>query len=291
MSARTAVRLLDGRFLPASLAGVPLDDRGLNYGEGLFETLRLYGGRAFEAEAHFARLSRGAKTLGIRLPFGAREFRRFVEALGRKNGAPSARVRFTVTAGSGEEGPARTFAVLEPYDSKDPFARECADGVRAILSSVRRPAWDLWRVKSLNYLSSRIAWREARRAGAFEGLLLSPEGFLLEGSRTNLFLAGRGRGGAKALLEPDPALGLLPGVTAALVRSLARRLGLRVERARIRREDLFRASEAFLTNSVAEIVPLVRVGARRVGAGRPGPATRALQAAYRSAVARACGGK
>jgi branched-subunit amino acid aminotransferase/4-amino-4-deoxychorismate lyase len=170
------------------------------------------------------------------------------------------------------------------------FAREVTEyppelrerGMAAVLSGVRRNETSpLARVKSLNYLDNLLAREEARRSGAGEALLLNTRGFIAEGAASNVFLARDG-----TLLTPAVEAGALPGITRQLVMELAGEEGLAVEEANVALPDLFGAGEAFLTNSVMEVMPLVSVDGRPVGPGRPGPLTERLARRYRDLIAR-----
>jgi branched-chain amino acid aminotransferase len=136
-------------------------------------------------------------------------------------------------------------------------------------------------VKSLNCLDNLLAREEARRSGAGEALLLNTRGFIAEGAASNVFLVRDG-----TLLTPGVEAGALPGITRQAVLELAGEDGIAVEEADVALPDLFGAGEAFLTNSVMEVMPLVSVDGRPVGTGRPGPLTERLARRYRDLVAR-----
>jgi branched-chain amino acid aminotransferase len=128
------------------------------------------------------------------------------------------------------------------------------------------------------HLSHVLAVKEARDAGAHEALLLDDDGFVTEGSSSNVFVVAGGR-----VRTPPLAAGILEGVTRAVVLRLARRAGLAVEEVALRPEDLERADELFITSTVREIVPVTRLGEAPVGHGHPGPVTDQLHRAFRSA--------
>jgi 4-amino-4-deoxychorismate lyase len=131
-------------------------------------------------------------------------------------------------------------------------------------------------LKSLNYLTSVVAEREAAEAGAAEGILLTPEGWVAEGGKSNIFYVASG-----VLHTPPLALGILPGITRGRVIELAAELGVEVHESTFTREILASSDEVMYTNSVREIVPATLLDGIRIGAGEPGPITRQLQRAYR----------
>ena len=151
----------------------------------------------------------------------------------------------------------------------------------AVVSSVRRNETSpLSRIKSLNYLDNLLAREDARRHGADEAILLNTRGFVAEGSASNVFLVQQG-----SLLTPGVESGALPGITRRVVLELVSAVGLEPVESEIEMSVFGDASEAFLTNSVVEIMPLTSLDGRPVGPGRPGPVTRRLQRLYRELAA------
>ena len=119
-----------------------------------------------------------------------------------------------------------------------------------------------------------------------EGIFLNSEGFLAEGTVSNLFLISE-----NFLLTPSLGTGILPGITRKVILELAPSLGLKIEERKIKREEIERASESFLTNSLREVVPLVEIDGNPVGEGKPGPATQKIQRAYKGLVQKELGAK
>ncbi len=270
---------LNGQLVPADRAFVQADDRGLLHGRGLFETFRARGGRVLAIERHVERLRSGATLLGIPLSLSPPELERAVADLTRRLDQPDARVRLTVSAGI-EGGPPTTLLTAKPATDYPPSLYE--QGASAVFATVRRNETSpLCRVKSLNCLDNVLAREEARARGADEALLRNMRGRLAEGAFTNVFVVKDGE-----LLTPAVADGALPGVARSIVFDLAAALGLRAREASLRPVDLMRADEAFLTNAIAGVLPLTRVEGRAIGAGRPGPVTQTLRAAYDGALTR-----
>jgi branched-chain amino acid aminotransferase len=277
----------DGEVRPAAEHMLPHDERGYLYGDGIFETVRAYGGHPFRAEAHAARMLQSARALEIAPAPAAEEFASALREACRAatEGMGEAYLRATLSRGRGY-GPdisagfdARFLVYAKPLSPPAPSLYET--GVRAILSAEPRSSGGgLSRHKSLSYLECLMARREATRAGAEEALILDSDGVLLEGACSNLFLVRDG-----TLKTPPLSRNLLPGVTRAAVLELARAAGIPAAEEAIRPEDFESADEAFLTNSIQEIVPLVNVGGAPVGGGRPGPVAGRLRELYRTLVA------
>jgi len=151
---------------------------------------------------------------------------------------------------------------------------------RAMPAEVLDPA-----LKTTSRLASVLARREARERGGFEAILVDASGCLTEGTSSNLFLVGGGR-----LRTPRIRDGSLPGITREAVIELARAAGIPVAEERLPADRLPEADEAFLTNTSWEVLPVVSVDGRTIGAGSPGPVTRVLLARYRALMRRECGG-
>ena len=153
-------------------------------------------------------------------------------------------------------------------------------GFRTVVSSIRRNSQSpLSGLKSVNYLESILARQEARVAGVDEALCLNEKGLLAEASMSNIFLINDG-----ILQTPGTEHGILPGVTREVVLELASQLAISALEKDIRLEEVYQAQEAFLTNSLMEVMPLVEVNGRPVGSGGPGPVTQRLREGYRESV-------
>jgi branched-subunit amino acid aminotransferase/4-amino-4-deoxychorismate lyase len=278
---------LNGRYLNVRDAGISVLDRGFLFGEGLFEAWRTYRGRPFATREHLQRMARSATALGI--PFDPDEpWEARARSLSRRNGygGDAAILRLTITRGAGEgwllpagaKKPTRLM-LLRPLEAGLDRVRSEGVGVHMIRPRVGGRPY-LPNLKTLNYLPAVIGKAAARRHGCFEGVYQLDDGTILEGTTSNVFIVRKGR------IQTTPILdGVLPGVTRALVLGLARRRGAVVEES-FRVADMLAADEVFLTSTSIEVVPVVRVGKRKVGKGLPGPVTRELQAAYRELVAR-----
>jgi branched-subunit amino acid aminotransferase/4-amino-4-deoxychorismate lyase len=267
---------LDGRLVPARDARVPAVDRAVQYGFGLFEVLRAYRGAPFRLEDHLDRMARSARRFGLSGVPAAAVLRPAIRSLCSWNGLDDACVRVVLTAGDGT----RRGSVIVLARRLDPVPPEWYErGARARVALwTRDPRAPLHGHKTLNYLENNLVRNESRAAGWAETLFLDPDGRVLEGSVTNVFLVSRGR-----LVTPGLE-GVLPGVTRKVVLEIASRLRLpRAQRA-VRVADLHRADEVFLTNALIEILPLTRLGTRRLKG--PGPVTRRIAGEYRALAGR-----
>jgi branched-subunit amino acid aminotransferase/4-amino-4-deoxychorismate lyase len=325
---------VDGRFVAPGEYCLAAGERGFLYGDGLFETVRLYAGRPFAWERHAARLADGCQVLGI--PYPEREiaagmqavleavrtewifapgtqpriissFERALSGLAGAHRAGAAgsgdcpdaggypgacgSLRLTVTRGA---MPAGARGVLPPPGLQptvmitarpgEPYPPELyRHGQRAVtVSFSRNHRSPLVRLKSLNCLELILGRREAAAAGADEGIFCNLKGELAEGTASNLFLVC----GGDRIITPPVESGLLPGIARSVVIALGRSLGLTVCEQVITRQDFGRAQEAFLTNSLLEVMPLVSCDGIPFGSGSPGAITLKLLQAYRDHVQR-----
>lgn len=273
---------IDGRVVSVDEARVPVTDHGLLYGDGIFEGIRVYGGRVFRLDLHLARLEAGSRALGLRLPGGTPGLRDVVIETVRAFGEPEAYARLIVTRGEGPLG-------VDPTTCPEPRVLCLVDAIRLypadvlargldlVTVSMRRPPADVLdpRVKSLNYLNSALAKLEARRRGADEALILNLAGQVAEASVANVFVVRDG-----ALATPPATDGALEGITRRSVLELAARLGIPASERTLGRMDLFSADEVFLTGTGARIVPVRSLDGAPAGGKPPGPVLRAIDAAF-----------
>lgn len=274
---------LNGALIPRSQAVIPVTDYGFLYGFGLFETMRAYHGQVFRLDRHLRRLTRSAEILG--LAEGIPDLTGAVRETIRVNRLSDARIRITVSIGEGgmvpDPGTCRKPTVLILAGPYQPYSEPVYErGFEVITSSIRRNSQSpLSRLKSANYLESLLAKQEAKKTGADEALCLNEKGLVAEASMSNIFLVCDG-----SLLTPKEDSGILPGITRETVLELADRLKIGFSERDISPEEAFQAEEAFLTNSLLEIMPLTKLDGQPIGSGRTGPVTQKLRAAYQKLV-------
>jgi D-amino acid aminotransferase len=280
---------LNGRVLDARAARVSALDRGLLHGDGLYDTWRTYGGVPFATAAHLRRLAASTRRLGFPSPGAPHVWDARARRLVARNGLADAAVRLTMTRGATGDallpvrsGPPTLLLTVRPLPAD--LARQRQTGVACVLLPFPRDAAYPWgTMKLVGHVSAVIGRREALRRGAAEGLYVTRDGEVTEGTTSNLFAVVRG-----AVVTPPRESGVLGGVTRDLVLRLARRLGLPAREEPLAAARLRRAAEVFVTASTVEVLPVVRLDGRPVGSGTPGPVTRRLQSAYRAYVERAC---
>ncbi|HWP67543.1 MAG TPA: aminotransferase class IV [Candidatus Limnocylindria bacterium] len=279
---------LNGRILDARAARVSALDRGLLHGDGLYDTWRTYAGRSFAAAAHLRRMAAAARWLGLPPPSTAAAWSARAERLAARNGLRDAAVRLTMTRGATGDGvlPARDgppTLLLTVRALPADLALQQARGIACVLLPFPRDAGFPWgTMKLVGHASAVVGRRLAVRRRAAEGLYVTRAGEVTEGTTSNLFVVER-----DTLLTPPRTSGVLGGVTRDLVLRLANSVGLRAREEPLTVARVRRAAELFVTASTVELLPVVRLDGRPLNSGTPGPATRALQAAYRAHVRRA----
>jgi branched-chain amino acid aminotransferase len=262
-------------------------DRGFTLADGLFETMRARGGAVFRLDAHLDRLFAGARLLGIPIPPGLRDHIAAASRTAFTYGYDHASIRLTVTRGPAPPGlappphPAPTIALaispLTPSGEPRPIA--------ATMARARRNEYALTSgLKTLSYTESVLALAHARAEGAEDAIFLDTAGHVSEATASNLFAVID-----DTLVTPPLSCGVLPGITRAAVLELAPKNGMAVCEREIEESELTAASELFLTSSVREIAPLVRIATAAIGTGKPGPVTQRLIASYATLVRAECG--
>lgn len=267
---------------------VSVFDRGFLFGDAVFEALRTYEGKPFALDQHLDRLAQSMALLGIEgsFPTLADEVRVGV-ACSRQVHADDVYVRIIVTRGVGplhlDPTPARTPCRIVICAPLLPLPASLASGVAMASVHAHRAAdaTHAAAAKVTAYVGNLLAYAEAKRRGAYEALLTTESGQVLEGHSSSFFVVKAGE-----VLTPPLSSGILPGITRSLVVELAREEGVPVRETILFPRDVYGADEAFLTSSLREVVPVVTVDGVRVGSGEPGPITLRLRAKYRERVRR-----
>jgi len=274
---------LNGNILPEAEAKISPADRGLLLGDGIFETMRAYGGRIFRLEAHLDRLTSGAKYLQIPIDVSSAALSQALTATLKANqlSQSDATLRLTLTRGASSRGlglpsnPKPTMLI-----SAAPLHKTHFPPAKALITSIRRNQQSpLAKIKSLNFLDNILARQEATSQGFDEALLLNTEGQLAEASAANLFVFIN-----DSVLTPPIHDGALPGVTRAVIFEIAKLLAIPIKESSLVRDDFAQADEAFLTNSIIEIQPLIQVDQQIIGSGGIGPITERILKAYRQLI-------
>ena len=278
---------LNGKLVDRKKAKLSVFDHGTLYGDGVFEGIRVYGGRVFLAQAHIDRLYASALVIRLAIPYTKQELIEAMDETVRANGLRDGYIRLCVTRGEGTLG-------LSPFKCAEPGVFIIADqialyppelyetGMAVIVAKTRRTAATMLSpaVKSLNYLNNIMAKIEAVDAGVAEAIMLNVDGNIAECTGDNLFIVAEGR-----VITPPASAGMLVGITRGVVITLAGRLGIPLAEQDITPEDLYVADECFLTGTAAEVIAVTKVDGRTIGQGKCGPITAKLLTAFREYIA------
>jgi len=276
---------LNGRIVREEEAVVSVFDRGFLYGDGLFETMRVYNGQIFRWHQHLERMSEGAQRLAITLPIDEARLSKWAADLICRNHCSEGLLRLMISRGRGPRGysprgaanPTLVMTTHEP-----PPRCGTPRGWRLITSSVRVPKNDdLARFKTSSKLPQILARLEAEQAGADEALLLNTAGEVTEAASANLFWINDG-----CVLTPPLHDGVLEGITRSLIFELCSALGVAAAESSITAAHLAQQKGIFLTASSFEIKEATSLDGRPL---QPSPLTQLLRAAYRSVVQHECG--
>ncbi|KKM11380.1 hypothetical protein SY88_09110 [Clostridiales bacterium PH28_bin88] len=271
-----AGKVVDGNLVICKEPQVSCWDHGLLYGYGLFETMRVYGGRIFVLKAHLQRLLSSCDQLGIGTGLSLDDLVNLAGKYVAESEMSNVALRLTITRGDFHRGIPPGLFITSRQLTYLPGHYE--QGFSAVTSPVRRnPTSPLVYHKTLNYMDSLLALEEARGAGAQEALFLNTNHRLAEGAISNLFFVRDG-----IIHTPAVTCGLLSGITRKTVIDLAAAMGYQAIEGEYAMKNLLAAEEAFLTNSLMEVMPLVKVDGIPINHGKPGRVTEDLLQGYRA---------
>lgn len=256
------------------------EDRGYQFGDGVYEVFRVYGGKVFELNAHLERLERSASEIRMNLPVTLERMSELIQELIQRQNVVEGTIYLQVTRGYAPRYhpiPKVSEPILTAYAKSVPRPiKATEEGVGAITAEDIR--WLRCDIKSLNLLGSVLCKQKAVDAGVFEALL-HRDGTVTEGSSSNVMIVENG-----ALVTHPANHLILNGITRMAVLDLARQSGIPVREETYDLNRLFAADEVFLTGTTTEIAPIITVDGKPVGNGKPGPVTRRLQDALENLI-------
>lgn len=279
--------MIDGQVFDEKQARISVFDRGFLYGDSVFETIRTYDGEPFAIAEHLERLMWSAKRVHIPLTSEPGDMAREIRQLLSLAGNAESMIRVMITRGIAPLGldpelAQRATRVIIVAPLQAPSAQTYSDGVRVITYRTQRlaDATDAAGAKIGNYLVAVLAMREAKRQRAVEALIIDALDCVVEGTSSNLFAVLNG-----VLCTPPETSGILPGITRAKLIELGQSMGLGVEYRALQLPELLTADEVFISSTIRELLPVVRIDEHPIADGKPGPITRRLLDAFRASMA------
>jgi branched-chain amino acid aminotransferase len=260
-------------------AKISVFDHGVLYGDGVFEGIRVYGGRVFEHAAHMRRLFESARAIRLAIPMSQAELIAAVETTVAANSISDGYIRLLITRGEGSLGlnpfTCKRAGIIIIADNIQLYDEELYEKGMKVISAVtvrNHPLSLPPQVKSLNYLNNIIAKIEALDRNVPEAIMYNHEGYVAEATGDNVFIVRN-----RVVCTPPSEAGGLEGITRGVVMRLAREAGLDVVEKNLTRHDLYVCDELFLTGTAAEVIGAVEIDGRVIGDGKPGPITRLLR--------------
>lgn len=278
------IAYVNGRYVPHADAAVHVEDRGYQFGDGVYEVCEVFDGHLVDATRHLARLSRSLSELKIRPPMSDVALRQIMREVVRRNRVRDGMIYIQVTRGVARRDHVFPSADVPPAvvmtaRSAD-FAkadRQAAEGVAVI--TVPENRWDRVDIKTVGLLPNVLAKQQAKEAGAREAWFVTPDGMVTEGGSTNAWIVTmEGR-----LVTRPATRGILRGITREVVCEVAARQGVPLEERSFSVAEAKAAREAFITAATTLVMPVVRIDGDVVGNGRPGPVTQALRSHFHEA--------
>lgn len=267
------IAFVNGRFMPLARARVSVEDRGFQFGDGIYELIRTYGGRFFHLKDHLERLEQSAKAIGLSIVHSKSRWKEILEKVHARSGYPEAKLYIQITRGAAPRDhsfPKKArMSVIVTVRRLVPLRPELREKGASVIT-VTDLRWGRCDIKTVNLLPNVMARQKARSDGAFEALFVR-DGLVMEGAGSNVFAVLSGR-----IVTPPKGPAILPGITRDLVIAQAREGRDPLLEKGISLEDLLRAEEVFLTGTTVEILPVVKVDGKTIGDGRPGRTTRRL---------------
>ena len=275
------VAFINGAFVPLTEAKVSIEDRGFQFGDGVYEVIRTYGGRPFALEAHLARLDRSATALDLIQPYSRAEWTDHILEGVRRAAFSEAKIYIQLSRGVAPRDHAYpldlTPTVVMTVREFHPLDKSVqAAGVDAMTTEDIR--WGRCDIKSVNLLANVLARQQVKQAQVFEAILIKA-GVVTEGAVSTVMVVREG-----TVMTAPEGRHILSGVTRSVVLDLALTEGIPVQEHCVPLAELYAADEVFLTGTTVEVLAVVRIDGKVIGDGRPGPITQRLAAGFRKRV-------
>ena len=264
------IAYVNGRYLPFAQAGVHIEDRALQLGDGIYEVANVIGGRMLDEEPHLDRMERSLRELGMAMPMSRAALKLVMREMVARNRIANGFLYIQVTRGAVRrdhippaDGPRPTLIMTMRTQDLAALNQRLEKGIAVSTQADIR--WGRCDIKTVQLLPNLLAKQAARKAGAFEAWLVDDEGYVTEGSSTNAWIVDR----QGTVITRDLSNAILPGVTRRIILEAIADAQLKVAERKFTVAEALAASEAFLSSATGAAVPVVTIDGQTVGTVRP----------------------
>jgi D-alanine transaminase len=275
------IAYVNGRYLPLAQAGVHVEDRALQLGDGIYEVTNVIDGRPLEEEEHLDRMERSLRELGIAMPMGRAALKLVMREMIMRNKLPNGFLYLQVTRGAVKrdhvppaDPPRPTLIMTMRNQDLAGFARRLEKGIA--VSTQPDIRWGRCDIKTVQLLPNLMAKQAARKQGAFEAWLVDEEGYVTEGASTSAWIVDQ----SGTVITRDLSNAILPGVTRRVILEAMAEAQIKVVERKFTVAEANAAREAFITSATGAAVPVVKIDDHEVGDGQPGALSRRIRALY-----------
>jgi D-alanine transaminase len=284
------IAYVNGRYLPHAQAGVHIEDRGLQFADGIYEVVGVMGGMFLDEEPHLDRMERSVREIGMAMPMGREPLKFVLREMARRNHIRDGLIYLQVTRGALRRDhaipavqPRPTLIITARGMDPVQLAAKREQGVAVITRPDQR--WARRDIKSVALLPNILAKTEARNAGVYEAWLVDNDGFVTEGSSTSAWIVDKDGNIVTRALSND----ILPGITRQVIIESAREAQIAIVERNFTVAEALTAREAFMSAATVGALAIVEIDGKKIGDGKPGPLTRRLQELYRTYAERLAG--
>jgi len=275
------VAYVNGRYLPFALAGVHIEDRALQLGDGIYEVFNIRDGEPLDEEGHLDRLERSLRELGMPMPIGRAALKLVTREMIARNRMPTGFIYLQVTRGAVKrdhvppvDGPRPTLIITMRAQDSAGLKQRLEKGIA--VSTQPDIRWGRCDIKTVQLLPNLMAKQAAKKAGAFEAWLVDKDGYITEGASTTAWIVDS----SGTLITRDLSNAILPGVTRKVMLEAAAEAQIKVQERKFTVAEAQAAKEAFLSSATGAAVPVVTIDGKSVGDGQPGPLTQRIRSLY-----------
>ena len=275
------IAYVNGRYLPHALAGVHIEDRALQLGDGIYEVTNVIAGKPIDEEPHLDRMERSLRELGMAMPMGRAALKLVMREMIARNRVANGLLYLQVTRGAARRDhvppknpPRPTLILTMRAQDMTALAARMEKGIA--VSTQPDIRWGRCDIKTVQLLPNLLAKQAAKQAGAFEAWLVDDDGYVTEGGSTNAWIVN----GEGDVITRDLSHAILPGVTRRIMLDAMRDAQVKVVERKFTVAEALAAREAFISSATGAAIPVVTIDGKRIGDGQPGPVTRRIPDLY-----------